>query len=115
MAKDAPVVKASEFKDPYIRTAPNPQRNMAGKGAPVSTIFSVVGASKMEPEMKSLGGLVKDSKTAPIQPGTLTKPSKAMKTEKGILGPVSKTKIPGAHYAQVPYPGAYMVKVGPSL
>ena len=112
----APVVKNKDYKDPYAHRAPNPARNMAGKGAPVSTTFGVLGETKMEPESRSLGGLVKSTKdVAAIQPGTVIHDTKGMNTEKGTIGPAAKTHVPGAHYAQVPYAGQYMTKVGHAL
>lgn len=113
----APVVSASSYKKPFIEHMDTPSRNMAGKGAPRSTVFGVLGETKIEePYHRILGGLVVNSKnSAPIQAGTVIHDTKGMNTERHIVGAPAKTHIPGAHYAQVPYAGAYMSKEGARL
>lgn len=109
----APVVSASAYKSPFIEFAPNPDRRMAGKGAPESTVFGVIGRTKLSSESRSLGGLVKETKaSAAIQPGTLVHDTKLANTERHVIGPAPKTHIPGTHYGQVPYAGEYMSKKG---
>lgn len=99
-------------KTPYLHVVDEP-RKMAGKGAPRSTVFGVLGRTKMDPYTRSLGGLVKDSATGKVQPGTLSK--RHIETERGITGNISKTHISGDHYAQIPYPGTYMAHAGKRL
>lgn len=103
----------SRMKSPYL-DAVNPPRKMSGKGAPRDTVFGVLGRTKMDPYTRSLGGLVKDTATGKVQPGTLKKDCK-VETERGICGNVSKTHIPGAHFAQIPYPGTFMAHEGKRL
>lgn len=91
----------------------NPARNMKGKGAPKSDVFGVIGDTKEDSFSKTLGGLVKDTATGKPKPGTLMKGK--MMTERDIMGNSSKTKVPGAHYAQVPYAGRFLVTVGSML
>ena len=79
---------------------------MKGRGAPRNTVFGVIGDSMNEASYnRSLGGLVKDTKVGASKSGTIMK----------SLDRPSKTKIPGAHYAQVPYPGRFMAVVGKAL
>jgi len=90
-------------------------RQMAGKGAPTPTIFGVLGKTKPDSNIgvKSLGGLVADTKSGCGIPDALMKGS-ALHTERNISGH-DATKIPGAHYAQVPYAGHFMKSVGAKL
>ena len=97
-------------KTPYLEVVDEPRR-MAGKGAPRQTTFGVLGRTIESPYNKSLGGLVVDSKSAPIQKGTLESP-KGKDTERDITGRKGKTHIAGSHYGQVPYPGRYMAPAG---
>ena len=102
----------SRMKTPYLHVVDEP-RKMAGKGAPRSTVFGVLGRTQMDPYDRTLGGLVKDTATGKVKPGTLTKAH--VETERGITGNISKTHVPGAHYAQIPYPGTYMAHEGKRL
>lgn len=102
-------------KTPYLHVVTEP-RMMRGKGAPRSTLFGVLGMTKESGKMRSLGGLVENSKaSASVGKGTLKKEPKRIHTEKGITGPASKTHVPGDHFAQVPYPGMYMSSLGKRL
>ena len=113
----APVVPRASYKKPFVEHVATPSRNMAGKGAPRSTVFGVLGETKIEdPYHRILGGLVVDSKTsAPIQPGTLVSDTKSLQTERHIVGPISKTSVPGTSYGQVPYAGRFMTEKGHAL
>ena len=106
-------VDTSHFKNPYLHHVATPARNMKGKGAPRSTVFGVLGQTKMDPYARSLGGLVKDSKSAAPAPDIIRHPH--LMTERGIVGPAAKTHVPGAHYSQVPYAGAMMTHVGKEM
>lgn len=99
---------------PYLSVVDEP-RMMKGKGAPRSTVFGVLGHTKESGKMRVLGGLVERAPDAPIMKGTLDKHPKMVHTERGITGPAAKTHVPGAHYAQVPYPGVYQSLLGKSL
>ena len=101
-----------EFKSPYLRYIPTPSRGMKGKGAPKATIFGVMGHTKEDPYTRSLGGLIRTTtKGAPVPPHKSV--AHAPVTEKGAISHhAPATHIPGAHYAQVPYAGAYMSKKG---
>lgn len=100
---------------PYLKSS-NPIRKMSGEGAPRETIFGVIGATKEDPLMRSLGGLVQNTKlSAPLGKGTSMKASVANNTERHIIGHASKTPMPGEHMGQVPYPGMYRSAVGARL
>jgi hypothetical protein len=96
---------------PYLAVVDEPRR-MAGKGAPRQTTFGVLGRTIESPYNKSLGGLVVDSKSAPIQKGTVDKHPAKDHTEHDITSRKGKTHIDGSHYGQVPYPGRYMAPAG---
>ena len=99
---------------PYLSVVGEP-RMMKGKGAPRSTVFGVLGMTKETGKMRTLGGLVQHAPDAPIMKGTVDRRPKAVMTERCITGPASKTHIPGAHYAQVPYPGVFQSMMGHPL
>ena len=94
-----------------------PRLQMAGLGSPRSTVFGVIGRTRLyEPHSRSLGGLVHNTCECPVQPGTAMKASSIHKnTDNSILGRPSKTHVPGAHYGQVPYPGYYRSALGPAV
>jgi len=100
--------------NPYLHVVDQP-RMMKGKGAPRSTVFGVIGRTAESGYMKSLGGLVTDSKaSAPLKKGTVES-SRHINTERHITGPASKTHISGKHHGQIPYPGRYMGDAGHEL
>ena len=108
-------MKKSEFKSPFVHKI-DPPRMMEGKGAPRDTIFGVLGETKMDPYMRSLGGLVHDTKTEDSsKEPKLIHPATKMNTERHITGPPAKTHISGSRYGQVPYPGQYMGTGGERL
>jgi hypothetical protein len=99
---------------PYLKVIDEPFR-MKGPGAPRDTVFGVLGKTKEDNKTRSLGGLVANSKpSAPIPKGNVEHHPREM-TERHILGPPSKTKIPGSHFGQVPFPGQFMSALGKSL
>jgi hypothetical protein len=108
--------------EPYLAIQ-DPKIMMAGKGAPRSTVFGVLGRLPKNEEkvgVKSLGGLIQDTKAGhSLGAGTYMSEKEALRipgqTERHILGPVSKTRMPGMHYSQIPYPGYFMKAVGPRL
>lgn len=99
---------------PYLHLVGMP-REMAGKGAPKSTIFGVLGQTTYEPFTRTLGGLVKHTMDGKLNVGTTVSAKRAAQTEHHILGPAGKTRMPSAHYGQVPYVGMYIDKVGKRL
>ena len=101
------------METPYLHIVGMP-REMEGKGAPDPTVFGVLGHTKPDSETKTLGGLVSKAPTERIQKGTVMK-KVPDDTERKIGGKPSKTHIPGAHYAMVPYPGHFMSAVGKKL
>lgn len=97
---------------PYMKS--NSMRfEMAGKSAPKPIIFNVIGETKYSPNIKSLGGLVKDTKTSVKVKDPLQR-SSGFQTENCIVGK-NASKVPGRHFAQVPYAGRYMYNVGEAL
>ena len=102
------------METPYLEVVGEP-RMMRGKGAPRSTVFGVLGMTKESGKMRSLGGLVENSKaSARIAKGVLKAP-KPIHTERNITGPAAKTHVSPEHYAQVPYPGHFMGPAGKRL
>jgi len=95
---------------PYMKN--NSMRyEMAGKGAPHPTVFNVIGKTTYEPFIRSLGGLMKDTKSGvAVKKSALMNPS-GLKTENCILGK-NASKVPGRHMSQVPYAGKFMYTVG---
>jgi hypothetical protein len=87
---------------------------MEGKGAPRDTVFGVIGATKMVPEMELLGGLVHNTKASGKMPPVM-KEKMAPQTDRHIVGPASKTHYPGEHYSQVPFVGAFSSHLGHRL
>ena len=98
---------------PYLHLV-GEQRQMKGKGAPTATVFGVLGHTKESGLTKSLGGLVKDSASGKIKPGTIMK--HAVPSDHHLMGShAPKTHISGYHYGQVPYAGKFMGDVGNRL
>ena len=98
----------------YMEVA-DPVRQMRGEGAPKSTTFGVLGATKESPKMKSLGGLVHHTVHHKVPKGEVIHKPRLIETERDITGAPAKTHIPGAHFAQVPYAGAFMSHLGNAL
>lgn len=84
------------------------------KGGVKDTLFGLIGATKGHTEVKSLGGIVDGGKPDAKVPSDLKKGKVADATDRHIGGR-NATKIPGAHHGQVPYPGAYMARLGKKL
>lgn len=97
----------ANYKEPSV-----PQKLMAGKGAPQPTIFGVIGKTTTDAYTKSLGGLVKDTKTNLYKDPTF-KPS-GLQTENCILGP-NPSAVAKQHYGQVPYAGRFYKALGPKV
>ena len=94
---------------PYMKN--NSMRfEMAGKGAPKPIIFNVIGETKYDPLTRSLGGLVKDTKTNVKVKDPLQRAS-GFQTENRIVGK-NASKVPGRHMGQVPFAGKFMYNVG---
>ena len=87
---------------------------MRGKGAPKRTVFNVIGHTKYDSKMRSLGGLVKNPKTKAHVPPPQVSARSVPNTERHIIG-MNKTAVSGEHYGQVPYAGAYMKHLGKRL
>ena len=99
---------------PYLEVVDQP-RMMKGKGAPKQMVFGVLGHTKEDPKMRSLGGLVKHATGHHEKKGEVQHHPRAFHTERNITGPAAKTHVPGAHYAQVPYCGVFMSHTGSAL
>lgn len=96
---------------PYLHVVDMP-RMMAGKGAPRSTVFGVLGRTKESGGMRILGGLVKDAPpSAPLPKGHLMEHPRGH-TERNIIGPAAKTHIAKTHYGQIPYAGKFYGPAG---
>ena len=99
---------------PYLHQTAMP-REMAGVGAPTPTIYGVLGETKYDPYTRTLGGLVKHTMDGKLNPGVAMSARRAPQTDHHIIGPAGKTRMPSAHYGQVPYVGKFIDKVGPGL
>jgi len=102
---------------PYLAVQ-DPARMMKGEGAPRSTVFGVLGRTTETGMHKSLGGLIQRTTNGAKMPQHMSE-KEAQKnigqTEFKILGPASKTCVPGAHFAQIPYPGMFQSNLGAVL
>ena len=78
------------------------------------TLFGLIGETKGHTEIRALGGIVDGGKPDAAKPSGLKKEKVADKTEHHIGGK-NATKIPGSHHGMVPYPGAFMARVGKKL
>lgn len=88
---------------------------MAGKGAPRSTVFGAIGRTKIDPYMRSLGGLIIETTKGPKDKPVMSEKSAVRalgNTEHHILGMSAKTHMPGAHYGQIPYVGKFRSNEG---
>ena len=99
---------------PYLHYVGQP-REMAGKGAPKPTIFGVLGQTTYDPYTRTLGGLVKNTKVDRAPAHEAMPSRRAPQTDHHIIGAPGKTRMPSAHYGQVPYPGKFIDKVGKAL
>jgi hypothetical protein len=84
----------------------------AMKGGPTDTLFGLIGATRGlgASGVKSLGGLVDGGAPSAPKPSALLK-KKTVQTERSICG-MNATKLPGAHFGQIPYAGQFMKTVG---
>lgn len=102
---------------PYMEVQDQPRMM---KGGPTSTVFGVLGMTKMEAPTRSLGGLIVTN-THPRPSGKADVRRERMlaaadiQTERGTLSAPSKTKVPGEHFGAVPFAGAYRSALGNKL
>jgi hypothetical protein len=101
---------------PFLTKSRASKNQMKGKGAVQSTMPGVMGATKQDSFQRSLGGLLNDTADGPLGPGIATTVLSTLSiygnTDHGLLMSKSATPMPGAHYGQVPYPGAYASHLG---
>lgn len=104
---------------PFLTKTKASKNQMRGKGAVQSTMPGVMGATKQDSYHRSVGGLLNDTADGPLGPGVAHSAMATLSiygnTDHGILMPKSATPMPGAHYGQVPYPGAYASHLGQSV
>ena len=104
---------------PFIENMPSSKLKMSGKGAVQSTMPGVMGHTKMDSYQRTVGGLLNDTAEGPLGPGIAHSAMATLSiygnTDHGLLGSKSATPMPGAHYGQVPYPGAYASHLGVSV
>jgi hypothetical protein len=104
-----------DYRDPYLAVV-GPRLMMAGKNAPRSTVSGALGIGGGAKTFvgggsKSLGGLVRETKSKAKAHDMVVKDKASYKMEHGHYGK-DKTHIPSAHWGQVPYAGFYMGAVG---
>jgi len=104
---------------PFLKKSESSKVAMSGKGAVESTMPGVMGAMKNDSYSRSVGGLLHETADGPIGPGTTHSAMSVLhiygNTERHMLGRASATPMPGAHYGQVPYPGAFASHLGHSV
>jgi hypothetical protein len=100
-------MNSTNYKEPSV-----PNKLMADKGAPTPSIFGVIGKTHTDSYTKSLGGLVKDTKTNYSKNPTF-KPGN-IQTENCILGR-NPSAVAKQHYGQVPYAGRFYKVLGPKV
>lgn len=74
------------------------------------TLFGLIGQSRDYDLQRPLGGLITHTASGK-KPSGLKRERVADATEHHIGGP-NKSKIPGSHFGQVPYPGFYLYTKG---
>jgi hypothetical protein len=74
------------------------------------TLFGLIGSKSGYSDVKSLGGIVKETPSG-AKPSGIKKEKVADTTERHIGGK-NATAIPGVHHGMVPFPGVYMKAVG---
>ena len=104
----------SAAKMPHLNVVDMPMK-MGGLGAPKYTMSGLIGQTKESSYTRTLGGLVTTTTPGPKPKVSMSASSVPKNTEFHIIGPASKTHIPGQHFGQVPYPGAYMSNLGARL
>jgi hypothetical protein len=107
-----------DYRSPYLAVA-DPRLAMRGAGAPRSTVFGALGIGGGAGQFigggaKSLGGLVKDTKSPGKHHADVVSDNHAFATEHGHYMK-NHTEIPLRHYGQVSYNGAFYGKTGPIL
>jgi hypothetical protein len=78
------------------------------------TLFGLIGKTKGHTEVRSLGGIVDGGAPDAPKPSGLKMEKVADKTERHIGGK-NATHIPGEHHGMVPFPGAFMARLGKKL
>ena len=104
-------------RTPYLKVVGMP-REMGGVGAPKPIVFGVLGHTKDTGMMKSLGGLVETStgdRSVKAGETVSKKQAKGMGSDHRLENAGTASHLPGQHYGQVPYAGAYMYKLGEKL
>ena len=103
-------------KGGFLTKSKASKNQMSGKGAVQSTMPGLMGATKQDSYHRSVGGLLHDTADGPLGPGIAHSAVSCLNiygnTDHGLLGARSATPMPGAHYGQVPYPGAYASHLG---
>lgn len=104
-----------EHTDPYLAVAA-PRLMMAGKGAPRSTVFGMLGVGGgarggVADGVKSLGGLVMNTTKVKVHDKTVSE-KHSYATEHGKFGK-NATNYPMARGG--PYPGYYGTHIGKAL
>lgn len=109
-SKEAPQDKYPNL--PYTAVVDQPRLM---KGGEMPTVFGVLGMTKMDAPSRSLGGLVANPKPDAKAPEVRKDKALRVETDRNVAGAASKTPMPGTHYGQVPYAGAFMSHEGHKL
>lgn len=82
-------------------------------GAYSPTLFGLIGETKANMKIQSLGGIVDKKPSGKVPSGLITK--KIADMTEGQIGSKNATKIPRQHFGSVSYSGPFLTKVGPKL
>lgn len=102
------------FKNPYLQVV-GQTREMEGTGAPRQTVFGVLGQTIESSDMKSLGGIIRNTTSNPSSPYVMVASGVKHNTERDIIGAKSKSSYAPSNYGHIPYPGKYNTRAGGRL
>jgi hypothetical protein len=89
---------------PYMK----PVSKVAGLGSTQPTLFGVLGMFAKDEHFAGLQKQVMHKSHGMLPPLYSGEPTHHHNTDRDLLGPASKTHIPGIHYGMVPFAGAFM-------
>ena len=103
-------------RTPYLQYVDLPRSMVSSKGSLEPTIYGILGMGRQEdPFRKTLGGLVVRTTPGKHEAPVVKERKEKVNTERCILGPPSKTRVPGEHYGMKPFPGYFRSELGPTV
>jgi hypothetical protein len=95
-------------RTPYLEYVDLPRMMMSSKGSLEPTIYGQLGKGRQEdPYRKTLGGLVVRTTPGHLDAPVVKASKEHVNTDRHILGPAAKTKVPGSHHGMVPFAGQF--------